>query len=627
MPLRALFFSGWPHLEYNSAIVMNLKMIPLALNDCHKIPVMPHVFRVCLSVLLFAGIHASGQITNTAERGPMSGVEISGSESQLLYPPSYDECFLSAKPIITRKDIYHNGWIDLNKNGKKDIYEDPTQPVEKRIDDLISQMTLEEKTCQLATLYGYKRVLKDYLPTTEWRTALWKDGVANIDEELTGYPYFESDAPGVAYIWPPSKHVWALNEVQRFFIEDTRLGVPAEFTDEGIRGVEHYKATCFPAQLGLGQTWNRALIQKVGEVTGSEAHALGFDNVYAPVMDVLRDPRWGRCEESYGEDPFLVSELAIQMVQGIQSENVVAIRKRFAIYSNNKGASEGHARTDPQASPREVEMIHLWPYERVIREANPLGVMCSYNDYDGIPIAGSHYYLTDVLRTRMGFKGYIVSDSGSVEDLAGKHHVAANYKEAVRQTAMAGLNVRTTFNPPEVYVNPLRELVKEGRVPMSVLDDRVRDVLRVKIWEGLFDAPYRPLTNADEAILTPDNLAVARQASRECLVLLKNENNLLPLDASKIKTIAICGPNADNESYANGHYGPDNPDVVTLRHSLENRFADKANILYSKGCDFFDAKWPDTEIMREPPTSEEQTGIDEAVANAKQTDVAIVVVG
>jgi beta-glucosidase len=585
------------------------------------------MFALCLMVLLSGDINAFGQITNSVEREPVTGEKTSSDQSELLYQPSYQECFQSAKSVITRKDIYHEGWIDLNKDGKKDIYEDQTQPVEKRIDDLISQMTLEEKTCQMATLYGYQRVLKDYLPTTNWSTAFWKDGVANIDEDLTGYPYFKKNVPGVAYIWPASKHTWALNEIQRFFIEDTRLGVPAEFTDEGIRGVEHFKATDFPTQLSMGQTWDRALIRQVGEVTGREAHALGYDNVYAPIMDVLRDPRWGRCEENYGEDPFLVSELAIQMVNGMQSQNIVSTMKHFCIYASDIGAREGSARTDPQIPLREAEMIHLWPYERVIREANPLGVMCSYNDYDGIPIAGSHYYLTDVLRTRMGFKGYVVSDSGAVEDLAGKHHVAANYKEAVRQTVMAGLNVRTTFNPPEVFVKPLRELVKEGSVPMLVLNDRVRDVLRVKFWEGLFDQPYRPLTNADDIVLNPKHLEIARQESRECLVLLKNENGLLPLDASKIKTIAICGPNADNENYAKGHYGPDNPDVITLRRALEGRFAAKVNILYARGCDFFDAKWPDTEIMREPPTSGEQAEIDEAVANAKRSDVAIIVVG
>jgi beta-glucosidase len=588
---------------------------------------LPRGRRILSLALLLLGFHVCGQTAGSDERGPAAPGEIPRVQDGLLYAPSYQECLQSAKPVVTHRDIYHDGWIDLNKNGKKDIYEDPTQPVDKRVEDLLSQMTLEEKTCQLATLYGYKRVLQDYLPTKKWATAFWKDGVANIDEELTGYPYFESDAPGVAYIWPPSKHVWALNEVQRFFIEDTRLGVPAEFTDEGIRGVEHYKATCFPTQLGLGQTWDRALIQKVGEVTGREAHALGYDNVYAPIMDVLRDPRWGRCEESYGEDPFLVSELAIGMVKGIQGENIVSTMKHFAVYSNDKGAREGHARTDPQVSPREVEMIHLWPYERVIREANPLGVMSSYNDYDGVPVTGSHYYLTDILRNRMGFKGYVVSDSHAVEFLASKHGVAATYKEAVRQTIMAGLNVRTTFTPPEDYVLPLRELVKEGTVPMSVLDDRVRDVLRVKMWEGLFDAPYRPLTNANETVLNPDHLAIARQASRESLVLLKNGNNLLPLDASKIKTIAICGPNADNEYYAKGHYGPNNPDVITLRHALEQRFAGKATVLYSKGCDFFDANWPDTEIMREPPTVSEQAAIDQAVADAQRADVAIIVVG
>lgn len=547
--------------------------------------------------------------------------------SELLNPPTYDECIQSGKPVVTRKEIYHHGWIDLNKNGRKDVYEDPTQPVEKRIDNLLSQMSVEEKTVQMATLYGYQRVLKDYLPTKSWKTALWKDGVANIDEQLNGYPYSDRNVPGVEFLWPASKHTWALNEIQRFFIEDTRLGVPAEFTDEGIRGVEHFKATCFPTELGLGQTWDQALIRKVGEVTGREAHALGYANVYAPILDVLRDPRWGRCEESYGEDPFLVSELAISMVEGMQAQHIVSTMKHFAVYSNNKGAREGNARTDPHLAPREVEMLHLWPYERVIREANPLGVMCAYNDYDGVPIEGSHYYLTDVLRTRFGFKGYVVSDSDAVKFLQTKHHVAATYKEAVRQAVMAGLNVRTTFTPPEVFVEPLRELVREGAIPMAVLDDRVRDVLRVKYWEGLFDRPYRPLANADSTVLSPDHVAVARQASRECLVLLKNENHLLPLDASQISTIALCGPNADSPNYARSHYGPGNAPVITVRQALEQRFAGKATILYTKGCDFFDANWPDTEIMREPPTPGERAEIDRAAANARQADVAIVVVG
>jgi beta-glucosidase len=588
------------------------------------------------SLFFAAGFFAAAAL---AQQQKSTGVDASkdsagtkvGSASKtggaLLYAPTYAECMADGRPVVTRKDIYHDGWIDLNKNGRKDVYEDSAAPEAKRLDDLIGQMTVDEKTVQCATLYGYTRVLKDYLPTENWKKSLWKDGIANIDEQLNGYYYHNKDVPGAKFLLPPSKHTWALNEIQRFFVEDTRLGIPVEFTDEGIRGLEYTKATCFPTQLGLGQTWDRALVRRVGEVTGREAYALGYDNVYAPIMDVIRDPRWGRCLESYGEDPFLVSELAIAMVEGLRSQGVVSTLKHYAIYSNNKGAREGYARTDPRCASREAEEIHLWPFGRVIRAAGPLGVMASYNDYDGIPIAGSSYYLTDLLRKRMGFQGYVVSDSGAVEDLEKKHHVAADYKEAVRQTILAGLNVRTTFNLPDNFVKPLRELVAEGAVPMDVLNSRVRDVLRVKMREGLFDRPYRPLTKVDAIVMSPENLDTARQASRESLVLLKNENNVLPLDPAKIKTIAVCGPNADNVKHSLGRYGPGDAQIITVRQALETRFAGKAQVLYSPGADFFDERWPDTEILWQPATEKEQELIDEAVANARRADVAIVVVG
>ena len=583
--------------------------------------------RPLLVGLLLVGAALSAQNTNRDTAGVNTGGAAAVVDTPLLHPPTYDQCLRDGQPVVTRKDLYHAGWIDLNKNGRKDVYEDSAAPVERRLDDLIAQMNPDEKTVQMVTLYGYSRVLKDYLPTPAWGSALWKDGIGNIDEQLNGYPYHKKNLPGVAWLLPAAKHTWALNESQRFFIEDTRLGIPAEFTDEGIRGVEYVRSTCFPTQLGLGQTWDRALIRQVGEVTGREAHALGYDNVYSPIMDVMRDPRFGRCEESYGEDPYLVANLAAEMVQGIQGQGVVSTMKHFCIYSNNKGAREGYARTDPRCPPRETEMIHLWPYEYVIRTANPLGVMSSYNDYDGIVVQASHYYLTDVLRGRFGFQGYVVSDSDAVEYIEKKHHVAATYQDAVRQAVMAGLNIRTTFTPPEVYVKPLRELVASGALPMSVIDSRVRDILRVKLWEGIFDRPYRPLTNVDATVLSPAHLEVAKRAARESLVLLKNDQHLLPLDPAKVHTIAVCGPNADNRNYALGHYGPGDVDVVTVRRALEERFAGRAKILYSRGCDFFDANWPDTEIMREPPTADEQAEIDVAVANARQADLAVVVVG
>ena len=184
----------------------------------------------------------------------------------------------------------------------------------------------------MVTLYGYKRVLKDDLPTSEWKNQLWKDGIGAIDEHLNGFQQWGLPPSDNEYVWPASKHAWALNEVQRFFIEETRLGIPTDFTNEGIRGVESYKATNFPTQLGLGHTWNRQLIHQVGLITGREARMLGYTNVYAPILDVGRDQRWGRYEEVYGESPYLVAELGIEMVQGMQhNHQVAATGKHFIV--------------------------------------------------------------------------------------------------------------------------------------------------------------------------------------------------------------------------------------------------------------------------------------------------------
>lgn len=528
-----------------------------------------------------------------------------------------------------KSEMYHKGWIDFNKNGIKDIYEDPAATLDARIENLLQQMTLEEKTCQMVTLYGYKRVLKDALPTPEWKQMLWKDGIGAIDEHLNGFQQWGLPPSDNENVWPASRHAWALNEIQRFFVEDTRLGIPVDFTNEGIRGVESYKATNFPTQLGLGHTWNRELIRQVGLITGREARMLGYTNVYAPILDVGRDQRWGRYEEVYGESPYLVAELGIEMVRGLQhNHQVAATAKHFAAYSNNKGAREGMARVDPQMPPREVENIHIYPFKRVIREAGLLGVMSSYNDYDGIPIQGSYYWLTTRLRKEMGFRGYVVSDSDAVEYLYTKHNTAKDMKEAVRQSVEAGLNVRCTFRSPDSFVLPLRELVKEGGLSEEVINDRVRDILRVKFLIGLFDAPYQTdLAGADDEVEKEANEAVALQASRESVVLLKNTDNTLPLNIDKIKKIAVCGPNADEEGYALTHYGPLAVEVTTVLEGIREKAQGKAEVLYTKGCNLVDAHWPESEIMEYPLTPDEQAEIDRAAANARQADVAVVVLG
>ena len=531
------------------------------------------------------------------------------------------------KPV--KSEMYRKGWIDFNKNGVKDVYEDPSAPLEARIENLLQQMTLDEKTCQMVTLYGYKRVLKDDLPTPEWKERLWKDGIGAIDEHLNGFQQWGLPPSDNAYVWPASRHAWALNEVQRFFVEDTRLGIPVDFTNEGIRGVESYRATNFPTQLGLGHTWNRELIRQVGLITGREARMLGYTNVYAPILDVGRDQRWGRYEEVYGESPYLVAELGIEMVRGLQhNHQVAATGKHFAAYSNNKGAREGMARVDPQMSPREVENIHIYPFKRVIREAGMLGVMSSYNDYDGIPVQGSYYWLTTRLRGEMGFRGYVVSDSDAVEYLYTKHGTAKDMKEAVRQSVEAGLNVRCTFRSPDSFVLPLRELVKEGGLSEEVINDRVRDILRVKFLIGLFDAPYQTdLAGADREVEKEENEAIALQASHESVVLLKNADELLPLDINSTKKIAVCGPNANEEGYALTHYGPLAVEVTTVLEGIQEKTKSKAEVLYTKGCDLVDAHWPESEIIDYPLTDDEQAEIDKAVENARQADVAVVVLG
>lgn len=521
------------------------------------------------------------------------------------------------------------GYIDFNKNGRMDVYEDPSADLDERIEDLLARMTLEEKTCQMVTLYGYLRVLPDQLPTPEWKEKLWKDGIGAIDEHLNGFrgwgvPVYESP-----YLWPASKHAWALNEVQRFFVEETRLGIPVDFTNEGIRGVEAFRATNFPTQLGLGHTWNRELIRQVGYITGREARLLGYTNVYAPILDVGRDQRWGRYEEVYGEDPYLVAELGVQMVLGLQQDyQVAATSKHYIAYSNNKGAREGMSRVDPQMPPHEVENIHVYPWREVISRGGLLGVMSSYNDYDGFPIQGSAYWLDERLRKEFGFRGYVVSDSDAVEYLHSKHRVAADMKESVYQSVMAGLNVRCTFRSPESFVLPLRELVREGRIPMEVIDSRVRDILRVKFLVGLFDNPYQlDYEAADREVDGPGNNQVALQASRESIVLLKNRENTLPLDAARLKQVAVIGPNADETAFVHTHYGPLATESVSVYEGLSQALAGKARVVYAKGCELVDANWPVSEILPSEPDGEEIRLIREAVDVAQASDVVIAVVG
>jgi beta-glucosidase len=525
-----------------------------------------------------------------------------------------------------KQNIYHFDWIDFNKNGKKDVFEDNNQPIEKRIEDLLSQMTLEEKTCQIATLYGYGRVLQDELPTPKWKTAIWKDGIANIDEHLNNLAY--NNKANTQYAYPFSKHAAAINKVQKWFVEETRLGVPVDFSNEGIHGLNHERATPLPAPIGVGSTWNPLLVRMAGEIIGREAKALGYTNVYAPILDPARDPRWGRVVECYGENPYHIAALGKEMVLGIQSQGVASTLKHFAVYSVPKGGRDGDARTDPHVAPREMHQLYLYPFKKVIKDAAPMGVMSSYNDWDGEPVTSSYYFLTELLRQKFGFNGYIVSDSEAVEFVFSKHHVAPNYKTAVKMVMDAGLDVRTNFTPPDDYINPARELVKEGSVSMKTLDERVANVLRVKFRLGLFDKPFVIDTSAaDKIVHNKEAEAFELDINRQSLVLLKNENNLLPLDKNKYKKIMVCGPLATATNYAISRYGPSRNKVVSVLDGITKFLGNNGSIKYQQGCNITNADWPESEIISTTINAEEKSQIDGAVEAAKSADVVIAVVG
>ncbi len=519
------------------------------------------------------------------------------------------------------KSIYKSGWIDFNKNGKKDIFEDPSQTIDARIKDLLSQMTVDEKTCQMATLYGYHRVLKDEMPTPEWKNEVWKDGIANIDEELNGLKETQ-------YSYPFSKHAEAINTIQKWFVENTRLGIPVDFTNEGIHGLNHDRATPLPAPIGIGSTWDKSLVRQAGIIAGREAKALGYTNVYAPILDLARDPRWGRVLECYGEDPFLVASMGQQMVEGIQSQGIASTLKHYAVYSVPKGGRDGNARTDPHVAPREMHELYLYPYRKIVRESHPMGVMSSYNDWDGVPVSASHYFLTELLRQEFGFDGYVVSDSQAVEFVYEKHHVAPDMKDGIRQVVEAGLDVRTNFSQPKTFILPLRELISEGGVSMETIDRNVSDVLRVKFRLGLFDHPYvENPKEADKIVASPDTKDFVLQMERESMVLLKNENNLLPLNLKSLKNILVTGPLATDKTAYVSRYGPQNLEVINVLEGITKYVGNAAKVDFAKGCEVVDPTWPESEIIPTPLTSEEQSQIDEAVEKAKHSDVVIAVLG
>jgi len=534
---------------------------------------------------------------------------------------SFSICTISAV-AQHKKDIYHKDYIDLNENGRKDIYEDPSKPIQQRISDLISQMNLDEKAGQLSTLYGYGAVLKDRLPNAGWKDSLWRSGIGNIDEQLTGL------RKDTMYSFPYRSHAWAIDQIQCWFMEETRLGIPVDFTTEGIRGLNHIKATYFPSQLAQACAFDRNLVYQIGDVTGKEAKALGYSNVYSPILDVASDPRWGRIEESYGSEPYLVSQLGKQQILGIQKNHIVSTVKHFAVYSVPIGGRDGEVRANPQVTPREMWEIYLEPFRIAFQEAGAMGTMASYNDYDGEPVIGSYHFLTDILRKAFKFSGYVVSDSKAFEYLFDKHHVAKDATDAAAMALHAGMNVRTDFNQPKQYIAGVKNAVQTGLLSQEDLNKRVGEVLKVKFELGLFDHVLgNDSLNADNLVHTPEAQQLAIKAAHESIVLLKNKNNILPLRNGQYKSIAVIGPNANERVSLYSRYGPVHGPLVTVYEGIEQKFGANAKVQYVKGIDHTDPHFPESDIQYFATDAHENQMIDSAVQLAKNSDIVFLVVG
>lgn len=357
-----------------------------------------------------------------------------------------------------------------------------------------------------------------------------------------------------------------------------------------------------------------------------EAVALGYTNIYSPILDIAQDPRWGRCVETYGEDPYLVGELGKQMITSLQKYNLVATPKHFAVYSIPIGGRDGKTRTDPHVAPREMRTLYIEPFRMAFQEAGALGVMSSYNDYDGEPITGSYHFLTEILRQEWGFKGYVVSDSEAVEFISNKHKVADTYEDGIAQAVNAGLNIRTHFTPPADFILPLRKAVDDGKISQETLDKRVAEILRIKFWLGLFDNPYRGNgKQAEQIVHSKEHQAVSLEAARQSLVLLKNETHLLPLSKS-IRSIAVIGPNADEQTQLICRYGPANAPIKTVYQGIKELLP-HAEVIYKKGCDIIDPHFPESEILDFPKTAEEVRLMQEVIRAAKQAEVVVMVLG
>jgi beta-glucosidase len=493
-------------------------------------------------------------------------------------------------------------------------YLNPNLAIEDRVADLLSRMTLEEKVQQITG--GGRGEMQVVDPTGTFTTESARAILQRWSDPDLGMS--------------PRKSAILRNGVQRYQKEKTRLGIPALFMGEALHGFMESGSTSFPQAIGLASTWDPELVKQVFTAAGDEAGSRGADQVFTPVLDLARDPRWGRTEETYGEDPYLVSRMAVAAVTGLQGDifninrhHVLATMKHFAVH----GQPEGGTNTAPgNYSERIIRENFLVPFEAAVKEGHVGSVMASYNEIDGIPSHINHWLLDKVLRQEWGFDGFVTSDGNALQMLVETHHVAATKGDAARLALSAGVDY--DLSDGSVY-RTLLDQVKQGIVPESELDRAVARVLATKFRLGLFENPFVDPDNAERTTNSAEHRQLALKAAQKTLVLLKNDRNLLPLDLSKLKTIAVIGPNADQLHLGGYSRGPSHG--VTILQGIQDRVGTNAKVVYAEGCRFTNKHqdwhgWFDNDVeLVDPKTQADK--IKEAVEVAKSADVAILVVG
>ena len=512
-------------------------------------------------------------------------------------------------------------FVDFNKNGKLDVYEDYRKSKEERAQDLLSKMTVTEKLAQLRCPYAQKlKLYKNNRFNPSVALEMFSDGLGEIHRISEGDVKWSLPIEKT----PASKDIVTFaNETQRFFINDTRLGIPVLFLDEGLHGLVVKDGTMFPSTLGMSSSWNVDLMNEVYQAVAKEARAIGTQNILGPVLDLALDPRWGRTEETMGEDPYLVSRLGISIVKALQGNSDNPDKNHVAATLKHLGA-HGQPESGSNAGPvfiseRQLREVNFKPFRAAITEANALGVMPNYNELSGIPAHANKWLLTDVLRNEWGFKGVVISDYTATQELKDIHQIAADYTEAGAKALNAGVDIELSDSCTYSHIP---EAISKGLTSMKAVDNAVIHVLELKFRLGLFENPFVEKNNT-EIIGSKSHRDIALKAARQSMVLLKNDNQLLPIDKTKYKKIAIIGPHA-NEVILGGYSHLPRTQITPLK-AIQEKYKD-FEIVYAEGCQIVGEKSP-FGSTRLAPRSTNLKLIHDAVVAARSADVIILMIG